>query len=591
MIKALVVVPYEGLLEMMKEVSQEVEDIELHIELGNLYEGVAIAKNAENEGYHVIISRGGTASMIQEAVPIPVIDIQVSGYDVLRILTLVKGFSGKAAIVGFSNITQGAATICKLLDLDIKTLTITKDNEVKGKLTGLKKNGYEVVIGDVVTMQAAKQLGMTGVLITSGKEAIMDALEETRRSYRLFSRLQRDITLMETILDSDEHAIGVFNQDEKIVYGNERFHNEFHWLNLDNATDVKKLIQETTLTNEKQVKLLYINNKLWKITSCPIKDKVALFFEKTHSNQITTHSGQANQTAIELHTSASRTPISGKSEAIQKVLEQIDLYGNREEPIWIMGEQGNGKELVAHSIYLKRKTADEPLITLRCDVISAEQLKDLIKDDFFQKYSNRIIFLKNIDQLNSYMQKELLRVLKDESEQKPQWIVSSKDNIEERIKNKTFHRELFRLLSPLQIQIPPLRERKEDMEELVPVFISDLHPKYGNKVVGIRDDALEQMMDYDWPGNVGQLKHVMEQLFLESQSYYIEKAEVDIVFKRLKQQEKWNDALSYIDISGTLEEIERQVITKVLEDEGMNQSRAAKRLGINRSTLWRKLKE
>lgn len=129
------------------------------------------------------------------------------------------------------------------------------------------------------------------------------------------------------------------------------------------------------------------------------------------------------------------------------------------------------------------------------------------------------------------------------------------------------------------------------MEELVPVFISDLHPKYGNKVVGIRDDALEQMMDYDWPGNVGQLKHVMEQLFLESQSYYIEKAEVDIVFKRLKQQEKWNDALSYIDISGTLEEIERQVITKVLEDEGMNQSRAAKRLGINRSTLWRKLKE
>lgn len=66
---------------------------------------------------------------------------------------------------------------------------------------------------------------------------------------------------------------------------------------------------------------------------------------------------------------------------------------------------------------------------------------------------------------------------------------------------------------------------------------------------------------------------------------------MDIVFKRLKQQEKWNDALSYIDISGTLEEIERQVITKVLEDEGMNQSRAAKRLGINRSTLWRKLKE
>src|SRR5690625_6252369 len=120
MLKVLVIVPYEGLFEMMKEIDREVKDIQLQIELGNLYEGVNIAKTAENEGYHVIISRGGTASMIQEAVPIPVIDIQVSGYDVLRILTLVKGFSGKAAIVGFSNITEGAATISQLLDFDIK---------------------------------------------------------------------------------------------------------------------------------------------------------------------------------------------------------------------------------------------------------------------------------------------------------------------------------------------------------------------------------------------------------------------------------------------------------------------------------------
>ena len=216
MIKALVIVPYEGLYEMMKEIQQEVEDIQFKIELGNLNEGVAIAKEAENNGYHVIISRGGTASMIQEAVSIPVIDIQVSGYDVLRIITLVKGFSRKAAIVGFSNITQGAATICKLLDLDIKTLTITKDIEVTEKLTNLKKLGYEVVIGDVVTVQSAKQLGLTGVLITSGKEAIIDALEETRRTYRIFSRLQQEVSLFQSILDCNEQAIGVINKEEKI---------------------------------------------------------------------------------------------------------------------------------------------------------------------------------------------------------------------------------------------------------------------------------------------------------------------------------------------------------------------------------------
>ncbi|MBM7599159.1 transcriptional regulator with PAS, ATPase and Fis domain [Virgibacillus halotolerans] len=590
MIKALVIVPYEGLFEMMKEISEEVEDIQLQIELGNLYEGVAIAKHAENAGYHVIISRGGTASMIQEAVSIPVIDIQVSGYDVLRILTLVKGFSGKAAIVGFSNITQGASTICKLLDLDIKTLTITKDIEVKEKLTYLKENGYEVVIGDVITVQAAKKLGLTGVLITSGKEAIIDALEEARRSYRLFSGLQKGISLFQSILDCNEQAIGVFNKEEKLVYGNERFNKEFYWMESGNTTDVKKLIQETSLTHEKQAKTLYINHSLWKVMTCPTEGAIVLFFEKTDPNRSIVQSENINLNAIELYTSASRIPISGKSDQIQKVLNQVNQYSKSEEPVWISGEEGNGKALVAHAIYLKRKTMNEPLITLHCDLISAEQLKDLINEDFFQKYASGVIFLKNIDKLNSYMQKELFHILKNGNDKKPQWLVSSEDDIEEKVKNDTFHRGLFHILSQLKIHIPPLRERRTDIEDLAHVFISELHPKYGNEVVGIRLDALERIISYDWPGNVGQLKQVIEQLFLESKSYYIEKEEVEIVFKRLEQQEKRNDALSHIDISGTLDEIEKQVLSKVLEDEGMNQSKAAKRLGINRSTLWRKLK-
>ncbi|MFK9091680.1 PrpR N-terminal domain-containing protein [Bacillus salipaludis] len=591
MIKALAIVPYEGLFEMMKEIAQEVEDIHLQIKLGNLYEGVAIAKNAEKDGYHVIISRGGTASMIQEAVSIPVIDINVSGYDVLRILTLVKGFSTKAAIVGFSNITQGAATICKLLDFDVKTLTITKDIEVEEKLTNLKKRGYEVVIGDVVTVQAAKQLGMTGVLITSGKEAILEALEEARRSYRLFSRLQQDVSLFQSILDCQEQAIAVIDKQEKIIYENKCFNREFHWMEVENSADVRKLIQETALTREKQTKTLHINHSFWKITTCPNEEGIVLFFEKNDLNQVIVQSGDRNTNAIEFQSSVSYTHISGKSDQIQKVLKQIDQYGKNEEPVWICGEEGNGKDLAAHSIYLKRKTRNEPFIIVHCDLLREEQLKDLMNEAFFQKYANGVMYLKNIDKLNSYLQKELYHILNIGNDKKMQWLVSSEDTIEEKVKNGKFHRDLYHTLAQLNIHIPPLRERKNDIEDLVHVFISDLHPKYGNGVVGIRQDALEELTNYDWPGNIDQLKQVIEQLFLQSHSYYIEKEEVKTVFKRLEQQEKKNDAVTPIDISGTLDEIEKQVITKVLEEVGLNQSKAAKRLGINRSTLWRKLKD
>jgi transcriptional regulator with PAS, ATPase and Fis domain len=584
MIKALVIVPYEGLYEMMKEIQQEVEDIQLDIELGNLYEGVAIAKEAENNGYHVIISRGGTASMIQEVVSIPVIDIQVSGYDVLRIITLVKGFSRKAAIVGFLNITQGAGTICKLLDLDIKTSTITKDTEVKEKLTYLKNLGYEVVIGDVVTVQAAKQFGLTGVLITSGKEAIINALEETRRTFRIFSKLQQDVSMFKSILHYDDRAVAVFNHEEKMIYGNEIYYHEFQWLNLENSADIKMLIQETALTRKKQTKTVHIHQSFWEITACFKEDAIVLFFEKDLPNQASVQNKGVNVNAIEYRTSASFFSISGKSNSIQKVLKQIDQYSKSEIPVWISGEEGNGKELAAHSIYLKRKIMNEPFIVVLCDLLSAEQLKDL-----FQKYPGGVIFLKNIDKLNFDMQKELYQIVKNENN-KMQWFASSEGNIEEKVKDGTFYRGLFDTLGQSKIYIPPLRERREDIEDLVHVFISELHPKYGNEVVGIRLDALEEITNYDWPGNVEQLKQVIEQLFIQTRSYYIEKEDVETVLIRLEQPEMKNDALTPIDISGTLEEIERQVITKVLEEERLNQSKAAKRLGINRSTLWRKLK-
>jgi DNA-binding NtrC family response regulator len=294
--------------------------------------------------------------------------------------------------------------------------------------------------------------------------------------------------------------------------------------------------------------------------------------------------------AIEYRTSASYVPISGKSDPIQKVLKQIDQYSKSEKPVWISGEEGNGKELAAHSIYLKRKTMNEPFIVLHCDLLSAEQHKDLMDEDFFQKYSDGVIFLKNIDKLTVDMQKEVYHIVKNENNKKLKWLVSSEGTIEDKVKDGTFYRELYDTLGSLKIYIPPIRERREDIEDLVHVFISELHPKYGNEVVGIRMDALEEIVNYDWPGNVEQLKKVIEQLFLQTRSYYIDKEDVETVLKRLEQPEKKNDALTPIDIGGTLEEIERQVITKVLEEEGLNQSKAAKRLGINRSTLWRKLK-
>ncbi|WP_347551302.1 PrpR N-terminal domain-containing protein [Pseudalkalibacillus hwajinpoensis] len=590
MIKALVIAPYEGLIEIMREIAVEVDDFEIHTELGNLYEGVEIARNSEKNGFDMIISRGGTASLVQEVVSIPVIDIQVSGYDILRLLTLVKGFSGKAAIVGFPNISQGAATICNLLDLDINTMTIQKDVEVEERLKSLKKAGYEVVIGDVVTVEAAKQLGMNGVLITSGKEAVMESLDEARRVYRLFSKLHEEVSLYQSIIDSDDRIIGVMDRDGKIICANHHFNTEFSNEKIENSSEVKEIIKKTSATQTKQKKILTLHNQLWNLSTSYTDHHVILYFDKAFPNQTKEQSVDGKSYAVEVQTDVPHVLLSGKSKQIQDVMKQVDKYSQMDEPLWIIGETGNGKDAVARSIYLKSKR-NEPFITIHCELLKEGQLTELINENFFSNHANGIVYLKRIDRLDAYSQKEFYHYIHTETGRMPRWIVSSKDEININDHDATIDHDLFTLLARLIIYIPPLRERVQDIENLIPVFISEFHSKYGKQIVGVRPDAMQELVEYDWPRNVDQLKQVIEQLVLHSTSYYLEKEEVSSVIELLKQRPKFEDgANSHIKISGTLKDIEKKVITKVLEEEEMNQSKAAKRLGINRSTLWRKLK-
>jgi transcriptional regulator with PAS, ATPase and Fis domain len=591
MINALAIMPYEGLYEMMKDIAVDMTDFHLDIELGNLEEGAAIAKNAENVGYHVIISRGGTASMIQEVVSIPVIDIQVSGYDMLRILTLVKGFSEKAVIVGFSNITRGAATICKLLDFEMETVTITSETEVREKLIRLKKQGVEVVIGDVITVQTAREIGLTGILITSGKEAILDSLEEARRVYRLYSKMQQKISFYQSVLNGGDQAVAVIDDKDHILYGNQHFYQNVQWLKAKNSPQLKTLIQETTLMKKKRTKTVTINEIDWKITAEPKDAYILLFMAQTELEQMSETSYEENVDAIEISTFASYVPLTGKSKPIEQVSKQIDTYSSTEETIWISGEKGIGKSIVAQVIYFNREFKDAPFITIHGNKVHVDQLTNLLTEDFFQTYENGVIYLKNIDQLNKSEQKELYRTMVRAPKNRVKWLASSAGNMEETIKKGTFLPELYEKLSDIKIHLPPLRERREDIEDLAHVFISELHLKYGNEVAGIREDAMTELINYDWPGNISQLKRVMEQLFLKTNAFYIDQNEVELVLKQSDAQVGMEEKYARIDLSGTLDDIEKQVIDQVLKEEDYNQSKAAKRLGINRSTLWRKLKE
>jgi len=129
--------------------------------------------------------------------------------------------------------------------------------------------------------------------------------------------------------------------------------------------------------------------------------------------------------------------------------------------------------------------------------------------------------------------------------------------------------------------------RLQEVDTLTTLFISEFNTFYGKQVVGIRKEALLKLKAYMWPGNTIQFKNVIEELVVLCKSDYIELEDVEQILSEKSSRE--NLEVDVIELKGTLEEIEKNIIQKILEKEDMNQSQAARRLGISRSTLWRKL--
>lgn len=170
-------------------------------------------------------------------------------------------------------------------------------------------------------------------------------------------------------------------------------------------------------------------------------------------------------------------------------------------------------------------------------------------------------------------------------------VAATNADLKEKIKQDEFRMDLYYRLNVLKLQTIPLRERGEDIEYLANSFIRTINKKYGRQVEGFTPEVMELLGKYSWPGNVRELKNIVERLILSTTKDYVSMAEAEFLLEELQEdftlEAPEND---YVIYEGTMKEIKRKVILKVLEQEGYNKSRAAKRLGIDRSTIEKNLR-
>jgi two-component system, NtrC family, nitrogen regulation response regulator NtrX len=310
----------------------------------------------------------------------------------------------------------------------------------------------------------------------------------------------------------------------------------------------------------------------------------------------------------------------GGGTAMKKLLGEIERVAASETRVCILGETGTGKELVARAIHEKSARRENAFVTLNCAAVPAELIESALfgheKGSFtgaaakhlgkFEQAEGGTLFLDEIGDMPLAMQAKLLRVLEEgEVERvggdKPirvnvRVLVATHRNLENLVKENGFRQDLFHRIYVFPLRVPRLRERKEDMPELIAHFASQVASQSGWKQKSFDEEAVEELRNYTWPGNVRELRNVVERLILLAEEETVNADEVRLVLPSYTN--KTGDSgvgANHRESSGTLAErsevFERETLISEIRRQNFHMTNVARALGLERSHLYKKCQQ
>ncbi len=303
--------------------------------------------------------------------------------------------------------------------------------------------------------------------------------------------------------------------------------------------------------------------------------------------------------------------IIGKSKAMKKVLDVVERVCSSESTVLITGESGTGKELLAREIHNHSPRKNAPFVVVDCgalvETLFESELFGHVRGSFTGAYETKhgrfevanggTIFLDEISNISLNIQANLLRVIQEREitrvgSTKPikvnvRILAATNENLEDLVRNGKFREDLFYRLSVVPIHLPSLRERKEDIPLLLEHFLQKYNRITKKKINNISSEVKKALIGYDWPGNIRELENTIERAVVLSKGDEIELE--DLMYHGISS----TPSLFHM-VRGkyqTLDDIEKEYIKTVLLTHQGNQSKTAKILGIDRKTLWAKIKK
>ena len=635
------IAPYPELAVLAREIcTEKYPDIE--VVDGLLDEGLSRAQELLANGTQVIISRGGTANLLRKHLEIPVVEVRVSGYDILRTLVDLSGQNRTVGVVGYRNVVEGCRSISQCLSIPLSEIMTLRSDEnpnwqdTQNDLSArLEREPIDVLVGDTLVVSKLKLKVSEVRLIRSGAEAVSEAIEEARRIFAVQAEEKKATEQLRAILTFIHDGVLAVDRSGNITVMNRGAEKIFQTRAEQSiGKNIKQVIANTRMNEvlaQGRAELEQLQNTPSGIVvtnRVPIEvngivQGVVATFQEAGRIQKTEQKLRSQLYSKGLFAKYAFDDIIATDPETQLAIARAKRYAASDGTVLIQAESGCGKELFAQSIHQASLRRDKAFVALNCSALPTQLLESELfgyvegaftgarkegKPGLIELAHGGTLFLDEIGDMEIGLQARLLRVLEERQVMRlgaGNWIpvdiriiAATNVPLKARALQGHFRLDLYYRLNVLSLSLPPLRQRKKDIVPLAEFFLLAALEKAHRPNLPLTPSAIGLLQQYSWPGNIRELRNTMERLALicDNASDFAETIR-DFLNDDAGMPDLAAPAAASPEADAQLAEspqnmkgMKKQLAISTLAKCGGNKSRAAKQLGITRYTLDRLLK-
>jgi len=597
-------------------------------------------------GVSVILGRGATALRV---VDLPVVEIPIPFEDMADTLIEASSYGRNIGVIGYNNLLSGLERLNPILNVSIRQIFAVDEDDTYHQIQKLKNEGVDVIVGGLIQTRYARELGLPAVRIELTDKSLSYACQEAEKLIATVKAATRKAEELKTILNTTNEKYVAVD-----IKGNITWMNRVAKPYLPNPgglvydtpiTEVlpafeavhdvlatgEEIIQETGSINGADIlydmiPLTYKNGE--------ILGAVITFND---AGTITRGEHKIRDKGIKgFQATYSFKDICGSSQQMNQCIQHAKRYAHTDLTVLLLGETGSGKEMFAQSMHNASSRRNGPFVAVNCAALPEGILESELfgyddgaftgarrsgKMGLFELAHNGTIFLDEIGEMPMSLQSRLLRVLQERKVMRLggdrvfpvniRIFAATNKNLMELVGEHKFREDLFYRLNVLTLKIPPLRERVEDIPDLANLFLRES----GGKCC-LTPAAEKVLTSYGWPGNARQLRHFMEKVRIICDSSVISGEAAGYVIQNYEppcEMEQRGNSSGFLGSNGIgnykatkgrvnrsqeepgqeniSREITEECLAQAMEQAGGNKTKAARILGIHRSTIWRYIKK